>query len=42
MAKAAKIQFQPSGDRNNAAILVKVQPGKGSGTGYDFVPVSRN
>lgn len=33
------IQFLPSGDRNGAAILVKIQPGASSGTGYDFVPV---
>ncbi len=33
------IQFLPSGDRNGAAILVKVQPGKQSDTGYDFVPL---
>jgi branched-chain amino acid transport system substrate-binding protein len=33
------IQFLPSGDRNGAAILVKVQPGTQSGTGYDFVPL---
>lgn len=34
---AGKIQFQPSGDRNSPAILVKVSPGKRSGIGYDFV-----
>jgi branched-chain amino acid transport system substrate-binding protein len=34
---AGKIQFQPSGDRNSPAILVKVAPGKRSGIGYDFV-----
>ncbi len=33
------IQFLPSGERNGAAILVKVQPGTQSGTGYDFVPL---
>ncbi len=32
------IQFLPSGDRQGSAILVKVQPGGNSGTGYDFVP----
>jgi len=36
---AGDVQFQPSGDRNSAAILVKVSAGKRSGTGYDFVPV---
>lgn len=34
-----KIEFLPSGDRNGAAILIKVQPGNLSGTGYDFVPI---
>jgi branched-chain amino acid transport system substrate-binding protein len=33
------IEFQPSGDRFAKGILVKVQPGKASGTGYDFVPL---
>lgn len=33
------IQFLPSGDRNGASQLVKVVPGGGSGTGFDFVPV---
>jgi branched-chain amino acid transport system substrate-binding protein len=37
-----KIQFLPSGDRNGAAILVKVQPGDSSGTGYDFKPITFN
>lgn len=31
------IQFLPSGDRNMRGFLVRVQPGKNSGTGYDFV-----
>ncbi len=31
------IQFLPSGDRNGAAFLVKIQPGNKSGEGYDFV-----
>ena len=31
------IQFLPSGDRNGAAFLVKIQPGDKSGEGYDFV-----
>ena len=33
-----KINFKLSGDRQIDATLVKVQPGKASGTGYDFVP----
>lgn len=33
------IRFLPSGDRNGQVILVKVQPGSRSGTGYDFVPL---
>jgi branched-chain amino acid transport system substrate-binding protein len=31
------IRFLPSGDRQGAAVLVRIQPGKNSGTGYDFV-----
>lgn len=31
------IQFLPSGDRNLKGTLVRVEPGKQSGTGYDFV-----
>ena len=31
-----KIVFQPSGDRHVLGTLVKVQPGKSSGTGFDF------
>lgn len=31
------IRFLPSGDRQGSAVLVKIQPGKNSGTGYDFV-----
>ena len=34
-----QIQFQPSGDRQIEATLVKIQAGKSSGTGYDFVPL---
>ena len=34
-----KITFKPSGDRQINATLVKVQPGKSSGTGYDFMPL---
>lgn len=33
------VEFLPSGDRNMKGILVKIQPGKVSGTGYDFVPL---
>jgi branched-chain amino acid transport system substrate-binding protein len=36
---SGKIEFLPSGDRNSPAILVKIEPGKKSGTGYDFVPL---
>ncbi len=31
------VRFLPSGDRQGDGLLVKVQPGKSSGTGYDFV-----
>jgi branched-chain amino acid transport system substrate-binding protein len=31
------IQFLPTGDRNTTGTLVKILPGKVSGTGYDFV-----
>lgn len=31
------IKFLPSGDRNMKGTLVKIEPGKKSGTGYDFV-----
>ena len=34
------VQFQGSGDRQIKGTLVKVEPGKGSGTGYDFRPVN--
>jgi branched-chain amino acid transport system substrate-binding protein len=33
------VQFLPTGDRNKAGTLVKVVPGKVSGTGYDFMPL---
>ncbi len=36
------IRFLPSGDRNQAAQLVVVEPGSRSGYGYDFVPASQN
>lgn len=32
------IQFTPSGDRNGSVVLLTVQPGSSSGTGFDFVP----
>ena len=35
----SEVRFLPSGDRNQAAQLVIVQPGSRSGHGYDFVPV---
>lgn len=33
------ISFLPSGDRNAAVLLVQVEPGSRSGTGFDFVPL---
>ncbi|MFQ4137614.1 ABC transporter substrate-binding protein [Nodosilinea sp. PGN35] len=33
------ISFLPSGDRNTTVLLVEVQPGSRSGTGFDFVPL---
>ncbi|TVQ05621.1 MAG: hypothetical protein EA368_18980 [Leptolyngbya sp. DLM2.Bin27] len=33
------ISFLPSGDRNATVLLVKVEPGSRSGTGFDFVPL---
>ncbi len=33
------VRFLPSGDRDGANVLVQVQPGSLSGTGYDFVPL---
>ncbi len=33
------VQFLPSGDRLMKVTLVKMQPGKASGTSYDFVPL---
>lgn len=33
------VQFLPSGDRLMKVTLVKVQPGKASGTSYDFSPL---
>lgn len=32
-----RVAFLPSGDRIGVPLLVKVVPGKGSGTGFDFV-----
>ena len=34
---AASVNFLPSGDRNLQGTLVKIMPGKHSGTGFDFV-----
>lgn len=34
------VQFLPSGDRNQTAQLVQIIPGRRSGLGYDFVPLS--
>ena len=34
-----KIQFRKTGDRAGRGILVKVELGNQSGTGYDFVPI---
>lgn len=36
-----EISFLPSGDRNLRGTLIKIQPGKKSGTGYDFVPLDQ-
>ena len=33
------INFLPSGDRNSTVLLVSVEPGNRSGTGFDFVPL---
>lgn len=33
-----RVKFLPTGDRNTAGTLVKIRPGKISGTGYDFAP----
>ncbi|MBE9117428.1 amino acid ABC transporter substrate-binding protein [Lusitaniella coriacea LEGE 07157] len=33
------IRFLPSGDRDGAALLIKIEPGGKSGTGLDFVPL---
>lgn len=35
------VQFMPSGDRSAPVQLVKIVPGQQSGTGYDFVPVTK-
>ncbi|MCU0571224.1 MAG: hypothetical protein MUF49_32245 [Oculatellaceae cyanobacterium Prado106] len=37
---SGEIRFLPSGDREAPTVLVRVAPGTGSGTGYDFVPLS--
>jgi branched-chain amino acid transport system substrate-binding protein len=39
---AQPVRFLPSGDRNTGIQLVKVAPGKRSGTGFDFTPIDRN
>jgi branched-chain amino acid transport system substrate-binding protein len=36
------VRFLPSGDRNAPVQLVKIVPGKRSGTGFDFVPVPQS
>lgn len=36
-----KISFQRSGDRQVRGTLVKIQPGKSSGTGFDFKPIEQ-
>lgn len=33
------VRFLPSGDRQESGTLVRVQPGRYSGTGYDFAPL---
>jgi branched-chain amino acid transport system substrate-binding protein len=33
-----QVRFLPSGDRNQAMQLVRVQPGDRTGFGYEFVP----
>mgnify|MGYP005837178637 CR=1 FL=1 len=33
------VQFSSGGDRNGAAILVQIEPGQISNTGFDFVPL---
>ena len=38
-----RVAFRPSGDRQTKkAFLIKANPGKSSGTGYDFAPLERN
>ncbi|MFS8904942.1 ABC transporter substrate-binding protein [Synechococcus sp. O70.2] len=36
---SGEVRFLPSGDRNAPYVLVRVEPGNRSGTGYDFVPL---
>ncbi|MGY2976698.1 ABC transporter substrate-binding protein [Thermostichus sp. MS-CIW-37] len=36
---SGEVRFLPSGDRNAPNVLVRVEPGNRSGTGYDFVPL---
>jgi branched-chain amino acid transport system substrate-binding protein len=39
-AATGQLSFQPSGDRQASVVLIQVQPGKQSGTGYDFVKLN--
>jgi branched-chain amino acid transport system substrate-binding protein len=39
---SGEIRFLPSGDRNRAVQLVKIEKGSRSGFGYDFVPIPNN
>ena len=39
MGATGSVQFTPSGDRNGSVVLLTVQPGSISGTGFDFVPI---
>jgi branched-chain amino acid transport system substrate-binding protein len=41
MGAAGSVQFLPSGDRNQAVQLVKIQAGNRTSFGYEFVPVSK-
>ncbi|MEN9221402.1 MAG: ABC transporter substrate-binding protein [Thermostichus sp. BF3_bins_97] len=36
---SGQVRFLPSGDRDAPNVLVRIQPGNRSGTGYDFVPL---
>lgn len=39
---AGAVRFLPSGDRNQAIQLVKIEPGSRSGFDFDFVPIVEN